>query len=80
MNTPCMLMRSAKCFDRYARSTSMTNADDSRVANMGNWARSHIDSSAGGAVCPSASTSTGGSSVTMRAMRRAQSSAVALLR
>ena len=80
MNTPCMVSRSAKCLDRYARSTSITKADDSRVANMGICARSHMDSSASDATCPSASTSTGGSSVTMRAMRRIASSGVALLR
>jgi hypothetical protein len=50
------------------------------VANIGICARSHIDSSASGAVWPSDSTSTGGSSVTMREMRRAQSSGVALVR
>ena len=58
----------------------MTKADGSWVANIGICARSHIDSSASGATWPSVSTSTGGSSVTMRAMRRAQSSAVALVR
>jgi hypothetical protein len=58
----------------------MTNADDSCVANIGICARSHMDTSASGATWPSASTSTGGSSVTMRAMRRLQSSGVALTR
>ncbi|MNF18763.1 hypothetical protein D3C80_2230530 [compost metagenome] len=58
----------------------MTNADDSWVENIGICARSHIDTSASGATWLSANTSTGGSSVTMRAMRRLQSSGEALLR
>ena len=78
MKTPCMEVRSAKCLDRYARSTSMTNADDSLRRNIGICARSHIDNRASGATWLSAKTSTGGSRVTMREMRRAQSSAEAL--
>jgi hypothetical protein len=58
----------------------MTNAEGSCVANIGICARSHICSNASGATWLSVSTSTGGSSVTMREMRRAQSSAVALVR
>jgi hypothetical protein len=58
----------------------MTKADGSCVANMGICARSHIESSASGAAWLSVRTSTGGSSVTMREMRRAQSSAVAFVR
>ena len=55
------------------------DADASWVENIGICARSHMDSRACGATWPSASTSTGGSSVTMRAMRRAQSSGAELV-
>ena len=80
MNTPCMEERSAKWRERYARSTSITKAAGSGVANIGICARSHMAIRASGTVWASATTSTGGSSVTMRAMRRRLSSSLELVR
>ena len=58
----------------------MTKAADSGVANIGNCARSHIDSKVSDTVCPSATISTGGSSLMMREMRRTTSSVLALVK
>ena len=74
MNTPCRVVRSAKCVLRYERSTSITWPADSVVTNSGISARSHIATSRSGGACASATISTGGSSVTMREMRRSWSS------
>ena len=48
----------------------MTWPADSSVTNSGMSARSHIATSRSGGTCASATISTGGSSVTMREMRR----------
>jgi hypothetical protein len=77
MNTPCMLLRSAQMF----RQVGAHDVDDEgrRFAGRRTWAvgRARTWTAApGGAGCPSASTRTGGSSVTMRAMRRRSSHVV----
>ena len=53
---------------------SITWPADSLVTNSGISARSHIATRRSGGVTPSAAISTGGSSVTMREMRRSWSS------